>query len=100
MQKTIHHAPTATKQSSPNLWSSDTGMKLSGIVLAETFETNCVIFVNFDDIEYRTSKDLTSKYIAELSHHHNPKSKKRVSREQFEEFLNEKISFADLKHLY
>ena len=52
LQKTIHHAPTAIKQSSPNRCNSDTGMNLWGILLAPIFETICGIsVVRFDDIE-------------------------------------------------
>jgi hypothetical protein len=55
---------------------------------------------NFNEITYYLPENLSSKFIAELALHHNPKHKKRVSKEQFEDFLNKIITFDDLKHLY
>lgn len=57
-------------------------------------------FENFNEIKYFIPENLTSKFIADLALHHNPKNKKSVSKVQFEDFMNKIISFDDLKHLY
>lgn len=53
----------------------------------------------FEEIPYSTGRDLGNKFISHYISHKNTKQKKLVSREQFEKFMNESISYQELKDI-
>jgi hypothetical protein len=55
---------------------------------------------NMEQIEFRINSQIGERRIAKQYGWHNPKQKKHVSEEEFRAFLNEEISFEDLKHQY